>query len=249
MFFFTSAPSLLLQYNNGAIQNGAWRMRRPTVLWATLLALPWAGWWGWWSNGLRAWWLRQSWLQGECELCTRVRSVYQVLCHQGLDVQNRGGFSLGVLPQLDRQDKEDHLEKVSTGCWGWQLGKKGNTANTAGTGYARAGGSRDCPQQGGLLFGLGCSQDDGYKLTLKSYKKSLQESRGDSQRNSDVENSSATRPKLDCLHVPGSTEPKQDRKTACVLCKYQLSHLQEFPNEPWKAGRDSFSKSYCFFNV
>lgn len=122
-------------------------------------------------------------------MCTRVRSVYQVLCHQGLDVQNHGGFSLGVLPQLDRQDKENHLEKVRTGCWGWQLGKKGNTANTVGTGYARVGGSWDCLQQGGLLSDLGCSQDDGYKLTLKQ---PLQESRGDSQRNSDVGNSSAT---------------------------------------------------------
>ena len=52
----------------------------------------------------------------------------------------------------------------------------------AGTGCARVGGSQDCLRQGGLLSGLGCSQDDGYKLTLKQ---PLQESRGDSQRNSD----------------------------------------------------------------
>lgn len=112
----------------------------------TLLALPWAGWWGWWSNGLRA-----QWLQGERELGTRVHSVYWVLCSQGLDVQNHGGFFIGVLLQLGRQDKGNHFKKVRTGSWGWQLGKKGNAANTAGTGYARVGGSWDCLQQGGLL--------------------------------------------------------------------------------------------------
>lgn len=208
---------------------------------ATLLALPWAGWSGWWSNGLRA-----QWLQGERELGTRVHSVYWVLCYQGLDVQNHGGFFIRVLPELGRQDKGNHFEKVRTGSWGWQLGKKGNAANTAGTGYARVGGSWDCLQQGGLLSSLGCSQDDGYKLTLKQ---PLQESLGDSQRNSNVGNSSTTGPTLDCLHIPGNAEAKQGRKIARVLCQYQLSHLQEFPNEALKAGRDSFSKSHFFFNM
>ena len=75
---------------------------------------------------------------------TRVRSVYQVLCYQGLDVQNHGGFFIGVLPKLGRQDKSSHFEKVRSGSWGWQLGKKGNTANMADTGCAGVGG-REAP--------------------------------------------------------------------------------------------------------